>query len=181
MEQEEKLIRRIVRRGDRKAAGLLVERYYEEIFFLVARQTGESRETVMDVTQEIFVSMLRSLPGYDREKAAFRTWLSRIATYKIVDRYRSRAYHEEKNSVPIEEETILETKELHEALEDRETAGEILRYMETLPSETQLILRLRIFGEQAFDDIAQQLDLPVSTVKTRYYRAIEKIRKEMTE
>ena len=38
MEQEEKLIRRIVRRGDRKAAGLLVERYYEEIFFLVARQ-----------------------------------------------------------------------------------------------------------------------------------------------
>ena len=74
----------------------------------------------------------------------------------------------------------METKELHEALEDRETAGEILRYMETLPSETQLILRLRIFGEQAFDDIAQQLDLPVSTVKTRYYRAIEKIRKEMS-
>lgn len=87
MEQEEKLIRRIVRRGDRKAAGLLVERYYEEIFFLVARQTGETRETVLDLTQEIFVSMLRSLPSYDREKAAFRTWLNRIAINKIVDRY----------------------------------------------------------------------------------------------
>lgn len=181
MEQEEKLIRRIVRRGDRKAAGLLVERYYEEIFFLVARQTGETRETVLDLTQEIFVSMLRSLPSYDREKAAFRTWLNRIAINKIVDRYRSRSYHEEKCSVPIEEEVFLETTELHEALEDRETAGEIIHHMEALPSEIQFILRMRIFGEQTFDDIARQLDLPVSTVKTRYYRAIEKIRKEMTE
>ena len=63
MEREEKLIRKILRRGDRKAAGELVERYYDDIFYFVARQTGESRETVLDVTQDIFVSMLSSLSG----------------------------------------------------------------------------------------------------------------------
>ena len=45
MEREEKLIRKILRRGDRKAAGELIERYYDDIFYLVARQTGENRET----------------------------------------------------------------------------------------------------------------------------------------
>ena len=179
MEREEKLIRKILRRGDRKAAGELVERYYDDIFYFVARQTGESRETVLDVTQDIFVSMLSSLSGYDSGKAAFRTWLYRIATHKIVDRYRSIAYRFQRDSVPIEEERLVDSLNLTELLEDQETAGEILRQMEKLPAETQEILRLHIFAEQTFDTIGEMMEIPASTVKTRYYRAVEKIRKEL--
>lgn len=179
MEREEKLIRKILRRGDRKAAGELVEWYYDDIFYFVARQTGESRETVLDVTQDIFVSMLSSLSGYDSGKAAFRTWLYRIATHKIVDRYRSKAYRFQRDSVPIEEERLVDSLNLTELLEDQETAGEILRQMEKLPAETQEILRLHIFAEQTFDAIGEMMEIPASTVKTRYYRAVEKIRKEL--
>lgn len=179
MEREEKLIRKILRKGDRKAANELVEKYYDDIFYLVARQTGEIRETVLDLTQDIFVSMLASLAGYDSEKAAFRTWLYRIATNKIVDRYRSKAYRFQRDSFPIEEESLVDSLNLSDALEDRETAKEILLQIEMLPTETQEILRLHIFAEQTFDTIAEVMEIPSSTVKTRYYRAVEKIRKEL--
>lgn len=181
MEREEKLIRKILRRGDRKAAGELVERYYDDIFYLVARQTGEARDTVLDLTQDIFVSMLASLAGYDSAKAAFRTWLYRIATNKIVDRYRSKVYRFQRDSVPIEEECLTDSLDLSDALEDRETAQEILDHIALLPAETQEILRLHIFAEQTFDTIGEMIGVPASTVKTRYYRAVEKIRKEMAQ
>lgn len=181
MEREEKLIRKILRRGDRKAAGELVERYYDDIFYLVARQTGEARDTVLDLTQDIFVSMLASLAGYDSAKAAFRTWLYRIATNKIVDRYRSRVYRFQRDSVPIEDECLTDSLDLSDALEDRETAQEILDHIALLPAETQEILRLHIFAEQTFDAIGEMIGVPASTVKTRYYRAVEKIRKEMAQ
>ena len=181
MDREEKLIRKILRRGDRKAAGELIERYYDDIFYLVVRQTGESRETVLDLTQDIFVSMLSSLAGYDSAKAAFRTWLYRIATNKIVDWYRSKVYRFQRDSVPIEEEILVDSLNIFDALEDTETAKEILLQIEVLPAETQEILRLHIFAEQTFDTIAEIMDIPSSTVKTRYYRAVEKIRKELAQ
>ena len=179
MEREEKLIRKILRRGDRKAAGELVEKYYDDIFYLVARQTGESRETVLDLTQDIFFFFLSSLAGYNSEKAAFRTWLYRIATNKIVDRYRSKVYRFQRDSIPFEEQEITGSLDLSSALEDRETAEEILGCIALLPAETQEILRLHIFAEQTFDTIAEMVGIPAATVKTRYYRAVEKIRKEM--
>ncbi len=181
MEREEKLIRKILRRGDRKAAGELVEKYYDDIFYLVARQTGESRETVLDLTQDIFVSMLSSLAGYDSAKAAFRTWLYRIATNKIVDRYRSKVYRFQRESVPFEEQEITGALDLSGDLENRETAQEILHRIQLLPTETQEILRLHIFAEQTFDAIGEMIGVPAATVKTRYYRAVEKIRKEMAQ
>ena len=176
--KEQRLIRKIVRRGDRKAAGELVEAYYREIFAFVARQTG-GREAAFDLTQDIFVSMLVSLPDYDGEKAAFRTWLYRIAANKVVDRYRSLAYRRSRDSLPLEEDALSDDRCLSEALEDREQAEEILRMLDGFPAETQEILRLHIFAEQTFDAIGEILSLPTSTVKTRYYRAVERIRKEL--
>ena len=177
--REQKWIRRVLRWGDRKAAGELVELYYQDIFRLVARQTGEDRETVLDLTQEVFLSMLTSLSGYDNRKASFRTWLYRIATHKIVDRYRGREYKMQRSSVPLEEELPDAVQPFFQALEEGEITREILEKIRNFPGETQEILRLHIFARQTFETIGESMGLPSSTVKTRYYRAVEKIRKEM--
>ena len=84
MEQESKWIRDIQRGGSRPAAERLVERYYDEIYVFVYRQTGQ-KEDAMDLTQSIFLAVLRALPSYDSKKAAFRTWLYRIAANKVID------------------------------------------------------------------------------------------------
>ena len=90
MELENKWIRDIRRVGSRQAAEQLVEQYYNEIYVFVYRQTGH-KEDAMDLTQNIFLAVLRALPSYDPKKAAFRTWLYRIAANKVIDaRRRSR-------------------------------------------------------------------------------------------
>ena len=72
MEQEEKWIRAVQRRGDRQAAEALIQAHYDEIYRFAYRQTGD-REDAMDLTQSIFIAVLRALPGYRAEKASFRT------------------------------------------------------------------------------------------------------------
>ena len=84
MEQEQKCIRAIQRRNSHDAAEQLIQSYYDEIYRFVCRQTG-SKEDDMDLTQSIFIAVLRVLPGYRVERASFRTWLYRIAANKIID------------------------------------------------------------------------------------------------
>src|SRR5699024_7714068 len=115
--KEQRLTRKSARRGDRKADGELVEANYREKLAVGARRTG-GRRAAFDLTQDIFVSMLVSLPNYDGEKAAFRTWLYRIAANKVVDRYRSLAYRRSRDSLPLEEDALSDDRCLSEALED---------------------------------------------------------------
>lgn len=80
MEEERKWIRDIQRRGSRQAADQLVRAYYDEIYRFAVRQTGH-KEDAMDLTQTIFLAVLRSLPAFDGRKASFRTWLYRLRVY----------------------------------------------------------------------------------------------------
>ena len=106
MEQEQKWIKAIQRRNSRDAAEQLIRSYYDEIYRFVCRQTG-SKEDAMDLTQSIFIAVLRALPGYRAERASFRTWLYRIAANKVIDaRRRARP-----SSLPIEEMEIPEAED----------------------------------------------------------------------
>nr|WP_307905889.1 RNA polymerase sigma factor [Clostridium botulinum] len=91
MNNETKLIKQIKTKGNRKAANELITRYYKEIYAYVYKQTMD-KEMSMDLTQEIFINMLKSINTYDDKKASFRTWLYKISTYKIIDYYRSKHY-----------------------------------------------------------------------------------------
>ena len=98
MEREQTWIRAIQRRNSREAAEQLIQTYYDEIYRFVYRQTG-SKEDAMDLTQSVFIAVLRALPGYRAERASFRTWLYRIAANKVIDtRRKARPV-----SIPIQE------------------------------------------------------------------------------
>ena len=84
MKQEDKWIRAIQRRGSRDAAEKLIQSYYDEIYRFIYRQVGH-KEDAMDLTQSIFIAVLRAIPSYQAKRASFRTWLYRIAANKIID------------------------------------------------------------------------------------------------
>ena len=82
---ELRLIKLIQRKGDRAAADELIGRYYDEIYCFIKKQIGNA-DTALDLTQEIFVSCLRTISYYDPKKdASFKTWLYKIAANKAVD------------------------------------------------------------------------------------------------
>ena len=82
MGEEQKWIRDIQRRGSRQAADKLVRAYDDEIYRFAHRQLGH-KEDALDLTQNVFLAVLRALPTFDGRKASFRTWLYRIAAHML--------------------------------------------------------------------------------------------------
>ncbi|MDM0613257.1 sigma-70 family RNA polymerase sigma factor [Clostridium perfringens] len=117
------------------------------------------------------------LRGFDDEKASFRTWLYKIASNKIIDNYRSTYYKYVTVVDEFEEGLVGYENDLEESFQIKEDAKEILEIINTLNTSIQQILRLKIFGGMTFLEIASLIDMSESTVKTKYYSSIKKIKK----
>ena len=162
MEREQTWIRAIQRRNSREAAEQLIQTYYDEIYRFVYRQTG-SKEDAMDLTQSVFIAVLRAVPGYRAERASFRTWLYRIARPV---------------SIPIQEMELPAAEDFVARVHDRALLETIEGYVSGLDPGEQAVFRLRIYGEKTFPEIAAAMGEPEAAVKSRYYRLIGRLRKE---
>lgn len=180
MDRDLRLIKKIKKRNSRSAADELISSYYKEIYIYVFKQTSD-KELSMDLTQEIFISMLGSLYSFDEKKAAFRTWLYRIATNKVVDYFRSKNYKYSNIVEDIADKEIEDKTDFTLNLELKEDVEKIQRVVNKLSGEYQEIFRLKIFLEATFLEISKILDISESTVKTKYYSIIKKIKKEFNE
>ena len=176
--QEQMLISRVKQR-DRRAADKLIQRYYNEIYAYVFRQTGD-KEQAMDLTQEIFLAVLQSIGRFDTKKAGFRTWLYRIASHKTIDWFRGSSHQRSGKQISLDQIDVepMEKLDLEKLVTDKAFAEQILLWLQTQDETLETLIRLKIYGEKTFDEIAEVLNLPVSTVKTRYYAALKATRKE---
>lgn len=172
-------IRSIQRKGGSKEADLLIRKYYDEIYIYVYKQTG-SKETAMDLTQEIFISVLRSIRGYDSWKASFRTWLYRIAFNKIVDFRRSRVFKAARMTDQVSSD-IPSNQDLAWEVERRELANAVEAYVGGLSGNYREIFRLRFCEDYSLPEITAMLGEPEATIKTRYYRLLKNLRKEFCD
>ena len=177
-DNERILIRRIQRESDRESANKLIGIYYLEIYSFVYKQVGE-KELAMDLTQDIFVSVLRSISGYDEQKASFRTWLYQIASNKAVDYFRSSVHKLSRMNIRLDSVLIPQETTLENDYIDSQTVAEILKELANLPFETQQIVRLKVYADLCFREIAAELSLPESTVKSKYYSAVKTIREKV--
>lgn len=170
---EQKWIRAIQRHGSRQAAEQLVEAYYDEMYRFAYRQTG-NKEDAMDLTQDIFLAVLRALPSYDRRRAGFRTWLYRVAANKAVDARRRFG----PATVPMEEVDIPAEEDFVGNIQNRVLLEQVERWVAGQDTEAQAVFRLHLYGEKTFPEIAAILDKPESAVKSQYYRLLGRLRKE---
>lgn len=170
---EQKWIRAIQRHGSRRAAEQLVEAYYDEMYRFAYRQTG-NKEDAMDLTQDIFLAVLRALPTYDRRRAGFRTWLYRVAANKAVDVRRRTG----PAAVPIEELDLPAERDFVGDIQDRALLEQIEGWVAEQDPGVQAVFRLHLYGEKTFPEIAAILDQPESAVKSQYYRLLGRLRKE---
>lgn len=177
MEQDLRWIKQI-RKNNQEAANQLISNYYKEIFVFVQKQTLDS-ELSLDLTQEIFISVLKSLDRFDHKKASFRTWLYRIAANRIVDYFRSRQYQALQIEIPIEDREFNHPEDMVIILEYKEDLMKITALINQMSVDYQQILRLKLFGDYTLQETADMLQVPLSTVKTKYYKAIRLIKQEM--
>lgn len=180
MDEEKQWIKRIQTKSSEEAANSLIAAYYKEMFAYVYKQTL-NKELSMDLTQEIFISMLRSICYFDGRRAAFRTWLYRIATNRVVDYFRSKAYKYHVLTASMEECEEYEEVDFTTEFETKQDIERILVYVSSLDVSRQQIFRLKFFAEQSFSDISETLGIPESTVKTKYYSLVRMIKNYVQE
>ena len=169
---EEKLIQKAIN-GNQKAGRQLVQRYESSVYQYAMRMTSNA-DDAMDVMQETFISVSRSLPDF-RGDSAFKTWLLRIAHFRLVEYYRRRKWFADESELAgVDAEPEHGCPEF--AFDQKQTQQHVMAYMKQLPFEQKLVVELKVFQQQTFDDIARQLGVSNSTIKTRFYSALDKLK-----
>jgi RNA polymerase sigma-70 factor, ECF subfamily len=155
--------------GDRKALDSLLRRHYDRVHAICRRIAGSSRDAD-DAAQEAMISIVRGLPRFDG-RAAFSTWIYRIATNAALDELRKRdrrpAPHVVDEGGAAPEVADPRSHRRVDSVVDRLAIDEAL---DELPEEFRIAVVLRDLCDLDYDEIAATLNVPVGTVKSRIAR-----------
>jgi len=172
-------------RGDKQAFELLVEKYQRKLARLLSRFIRDPAE-VEDVTQEAFIKAYRALPAF-RGDSAFYTWLYRIGI-NTAKNYLMAMGRRAPTSTEVEAEEA-EGFEEGEQLRDintpeslllsKEIAETVNATIERLPEELRKAIQMREIEGMSYEDIAQAMDCPIGTVRSRIFRAREAIAEQL--
>ncbi len=171
---DKSLIRKIKYYDSSAAREQLIRAYYDEIYAYVYRHILNV-DDAMDLTQEIFVRVIKSTDGFDYKKSSIRTWIYHIAANKMTDWYRCRHFTGE---IP---DNLPSDDCFENVIENRYLAQQMLAFIEKQGYDLRDILELKFFSDLTFDEIAAVLQMSPNTVKTKYYKAIKILRKEFSD
>ena len=168
--------------GDMDSFNQLVKRWERPIFALAYRTLGRE-EDARDVTQETFLRAFRALSGFKGD-AKFSSWLYRIAL-NLCRYWMRKERRAPLVAVPegVDVEQLAAERGPVETVEDlaarSELSREVARAMESLPAEQRQAIILKEYHGLTFQEIADLMKCPLSTVKTRVYQGLSTLRKQL--
>jgi RNA polymerase sigma-70 factor (ECF subfamily) len=180
---DQKLVER-VQKGDKGAFDLLVLKYQHKIVNLIMRYVRDP-ELALDISQEAFIKAYRALPRF-RGDSAFYTWMYRIAVNTAKNHLAAQRRR------PMDVELDLqdpEQYELHAKLKETDTPEGVTlsnelqesveRAIAALPEDLRTAIVLRELEGMSYEEIAQTMECPVGTVRSRIFRARDAIGKKI--
>lgn len=183
-EVDQQLVER-VQRGDKRAFDLLVNKYQRKLGRLLSRFIRDPSE-VEDVTQEAFIKAYRALPGF-RGESAFYTWLYRIGINTAKNHLVAMG-----RRAPTSTELDVEEAEVTEAgdqlrdlntpenqLMSKQVAETVNQSLQELPEELRTAITLREVEGLSYEEIAEVMQCPVGTVRSRIFRAREAVAEKL--
>ncbi|KZY98584.1 MULTISPECIES: RNA polymerase sigma factor RpoE [Thalassolituus] len=173
-----------VQKGDRRAFDLLVVKYQHRILSLVGRFVSDHAEA-QDVTQEAFIKAYRALPSF-RGDSQFYTWMYRIAVNTAKNHLISRGRKTPTQDIDLDDaayfadEANMKDVETPDGLLQRDQLRKVVfDAIEDLPDELRRAVTLRELEGLSYEEIAEAMNCPIGTVRSRIFRAREAIEKKM--
>ena len=179
-EVDQQLVER-AQRGDKHAFELLVGKYQRRLGRLISRFVRDTAE-VEDVTQEAFIKAYRALPSF-RGDSAFYTWLYRIGINTAKNYLVSLGRRAPTSTqFDVEESEDFESSDLlhdlntpEQELMSKEVAGVVNSTLQKLPDDLRTALTLREIEGLSYEEIAEIMNCPIGTVRSRIFRARETV------
>ncbi len=167
--------------GDREAFDKLVRRYWRELYGFLARFTGDA-SLAEDVLQETFYQLHTSAGSFDTSRR-LKPWLFTIAANKARDMMRKRS---RRSAAPLDASVEHDTggatyadlmpadvPEPGEVLSNTETSESVKQIVHDMPENLKTVLLLCYFHDFSYKEIAEMLDIPIGTVKSRLHSAVK--------
>jgi RNA polymerase sigma-70 factor (ECF subfamily) len=169
--------------GDLDAAAPLYDRHARAIYSLVLRIVDDEAEAE-DVVQDVFTQAWRQAARYDAARGAVGAWLLMIARTRAIDRLRARRARS--GPQPIEDERVIEqmpagATDVSDQLVGAEQARRVQRALGDLPLLQRLAIELAYYEGLTQREIAERLEEPLGTVKTRIRLGLLKLRETLAE
>ncbi|WP_461482037.1 RNA polymerase sigma factor RpoE [Porticoccus sp.] len=176
----DKLLVARVQKGDKRAFDLLVMKYQYKVHAIVSRYVKDFDE-VNDVVQEAFIKAYRALAKF-RGESAFYTWLYRIAVNTAKNYLVAKNRRPPASDVDAEEADYFEGSERLRDIDSPENLlyrdeleAAVDQAIKNLPEDLRTAVTLREFEGLSYEEIAEVMDCPVGTVRSRIFRAREAI------
>jgi RNA polymerase sigma-70 factor (ECF subfamily) len=183
LSQDDHALVLMARNGDRDAFGELVRRHQRRVWMVCRQYVGADEADA--VAQDSLIKAYTSLGSFDG-RAAFTTWLTRIAINTCLDLLRRRKREGARVLDPEDEEGAEAVARVADAEVDPEersmqlqTVARLRVLEDELPERQREIFRLRFYAEMELDEIASALSVHVGTVKTQLHRAVHRLRREL--
>jgi RNA polymerase sigma-70 factor, ECF subfamily len=173
--QPDPVLLRKAQRGDEDAFALIMRQYERAVFTYVLHMVRD-RQLAEDLTQEIFFRAFRGLRRFS-SKSLFTTWLFQLAKNRVIDELR--AIERRPRGVDLEQMPTLRTTEA--PADVRETVHAVWRAVGALNADLKMALLLRDVVGLPYDEIADTLEITVSTVKWRIYVARDRVQRALAE
>ena len=174
----------LVQQGNKAAFDLLVIKYQHKVLSLVSRFV-KNQGDVPDVAQETFIKAYRALANF-RGDSAFYTWLYRIAVNTAKNYLVAQKRRPSSSDIDIEEgeyfsgaDDLRDNASPEKLLMARELRDVVITTLEELPEDLRTAITLRELEGMSYEDIANVMECPVGTVRSRIFRAREALDKQI--
>lgn len=168
------LLRRVAN-GDREAFFVLYRRYANLVYSMARRVLGDDA-LAEEVTQEVFLKIWQKGVLYDPSRGRFSSWLLSVTRFAAIDRLR---YEKRRPRVAEAENPAPRPEEVRQARVDHaqwQQGQELRLLIAQLPPEQREVIELAYFGGMTHRELAEYLNLPLGTVKSRLRLGLEKLR-----
>jgi len=166
---------KLAQQGQGQAFDILIARYQKKVTHLVYRYVNDG-DVALDLVQDIFFKIFKNLVNFKGE-SKFSSWLFRIAVNDCVDHIRRLKVRKEHSLDHFREfgfdvADTGESSDIEALIVNKETQSRVRELLNSLPENQRTVVVMKIYQEMKFEEIADILGDPVSTIKSRLYKAL---------
>lgn len=173
------------KQNDSRSFETLLKKYRKSVYYMLLKMVNNA-DDAEDLTQEAFAKAFNSLHKFD-SKYAFSTWLFRIATNNCIDFIRKKRIQTVSIDTSYENDAgdnmTFDIKDPALSPDDlmlkKQRKEYLKKAVDRLPAKYKKLVELRYFQELSYDEVAQELELPLGTVKAQLFRARELLSQEL--
>lgn len=173
---EPNLLKRIAQQ-DEKAFEALYDQYAKLVYSLIL-SVVKKQSDAEDILQEVFLQVWAKASTFDAAKGNVYGWLITLARNRAIDRIRSKVFQKQHQEISVDEPgTIPHTTESNplDALVVEERAQLVKNALQQIPAEQREVIEIAYFSGYSQSEIANKLNLPLGTVKTRMRQGMKKL------